>query len=173
MDQPTWTHWLWNPYMYDGKAMVVEREAIESIPPFPELPHDDIGAVMELVRTTPVCSVTELVVTVQNDEYGASASKESYLGQADMYRYSEDLYDTIPDDMHVFDDLKAVGRAKRYEYLARAELADSAWSADATRYLLKSARTGPRGVGASYHEVVLSLFGRWGFSAYRRFVRDP
>lgn len=149
-------------------AMVVRRDVIEAVPNIWELPHDDIATVLELTMETEIASLDEVVMEAQQEEHGASLSKESIDGQADIFPEYEGLYDELPAERVPISEQKDAARAEHYRYKGMAELTEKNWSFAAIRYYYRSARTQPRTSVWTYLQLLSTLFGTWGLSLYQK-----
>ena len=104
----------------------------------------------------------------QQGEHGASVSKESIDGQADIFTEYEELYDELPADRAPVSEQKEAARAEHYRYKGMAQLTEKNWSFAAIRYYYKSARTQPRTSVWTYLQLLSTLFGTWGLSLYQK-----
>lgn len=77
-------------------SLLVERDLLMNIPPFHELPHDDLAMFIEVAKQTPVNYVDE-PLTVLQDSRTLAQTKSSIEGLVETYQWykEEGLYDVI------------------------------------------------------------------------------
>ncbi len=139
-------------------AMLVERSVLETIQPMRQLPHDDIGVILEILTTTTIATVGKRLVIMQ-DDHGLSESTDCHEGRMAIYTHYEDLYEEVPKEVRQY-------AKSEWSYLRGSmTLKHQYWSPSAIRHFFRYVSSNPDPTRYQYLLFLSSFFGVAGLNA--------